>query len=107
MKRYGQVIGLQKEKLEEYRNYHNKVWPEVCSMITKCNIHNYSIFYKDNLLFAYFEYRGTEFEADMAKMANDPKTHEWWELMGPMQIPVESRKKGEWWADMEEVFHQD
>ena len=24
-----------------------------------------------------------------------------------MQVPVEGRRPGEWWASMEEVFHQD
>ena len=48
MKRYGQVIGVKPEHLEEYKKYHAAVWPEVLKMITACNIRNYSIFYKDN-----------------------------------------------------------
>jgi L-rhamnose mutarotase len=43
----------------------------------------------------------------MAKMAADPKTQEWWAIMMPMQEPVATRAEGEWWADMEEVFHLD
>jgi L-rhamnose mutarotase len=43
-------------------------------MIRKCNIRNYSIFFKDDQLFGYFEYHGTDFGADMARMAADPKT---------------------------------
>ena len=43
----------------------------------------------------------------MAKMAADPKTQEWWAIMEPMQDPVATRAKGEWWANMEEVFHLD
>jgi L-rhamnose mutarotase len=27
--------------------------------------------------------------------------------MMPMQRPVENRTEGEWWANMEEVFHLD
>jgi len=76
-------------------------------MIRCCNIRNYSIYLRDGLLFGYFEYHGSDFEADMAKMAADPKTQEWWKLVGPMQLPLESRAKGEWWASMEEVFHLD
>ena len=72
-----------------------------------CNIRNYSIFHKDNQLFAYFEYHGIDFAADMAKMAADPTTQKWWAVMEPMQQPVENRKEGEWWANMEEVFHLD
>jgi L-rhamnose mutarotase len=43
----------------------------------------------------------------MAKMAADPKTQEWWAVMMPMQKPLETRASGEWWANMEEVFHAD
>lgn len=107
MKRYGQVIGVKPEHFEEYKKYHAAVWPEVLKMITACNIRNYSIFYKDNQLFAYFEYHGEDFAADMAKMAADPTTQKWWAVMEPMQQPVENRKEGEWWANMEEVFHLD
>ena len=105
MRRYGSVIGVLPEKVEEYKKHHAAVWPEVLDMIRTCNIRNYSIFLKDDLLFGYFEYHGTDFQADMAKMAADPKTQEWWKVMGPMQHPLETRAEGEWWANMEEVFH--
>jgi L-rhamnose mutarotase len=107
VKRYGQVIRLKPGVKEEYVRYHANVWPEVLQMIHDCNIRNYSIFLKDDTLYAYFEYVGDDFDADMAKMAADPKTQEWWAIMGPMQQPIETRKEGEWWANMEEVFHTD
>jgi len=107
MKRYGQVIRVRPERLEEYKRLHQAVWPEVLSTIKKGRIQNYSIFYRDGYLFSYFEYRGDNYEADMAKMAKDPRTREWWALTDPCQQPVETAKKGEWWAAMEEVFHAD
>ena len=107
MKRYGQVIGLKPGVLEAYKRYHGAVWAEVAKTIADCNIRNYSIFHKAGRLFAYFEYVGADFEADMAKMAADPKTQEWWAIMEPMQEPLPSRAAGEWWASMDEVFHQD
>ena len=107
MKRYGQIIGVKPEHFEEYKKYHAAVWPDVLKMITACNIRNYSIYYKDNQLFAYFEYVGDDFAADMEKMAADPTTQKWWSVMEPMQQPVETRKPGEWWANMDEVFHFD
>ena len=111
MTRHGQVIGVKPEKLEEYKEYHAAVWPEILDKIRDCNIRNYSIYYKNvngiPLLFAYFEYVGDDFEGDMAKMAADPKTQEWWDIMMPMQEPIETRAEGEWWAEMEEVFHTD
>lgn len=107
MQRHGSVIGVNPEKFEEYKAYHAAVWPEILDMIRACNIRNYSIYHKDNNLFSYFEYVGDDFKADMAKMAADPKTQEWWAVMMPMQVPWETRAEGEWWAEMEEVFHTD
>jgi len=107
MKRFGQVIGVREERFDEYVEYHAAVWPGILKMIHECNIRNYSIFFKDGLLFAYFEYVGNDFDADMAKMAADPKTQEWWDIMMPMQAPLDTRAEGEWWANMDEVFHTD
>lgn len=105
MQRYGMVLRVKAEAEEKYKAYHAEVWPEVLDMIQKCNIRNYSIYLKDGFLFSYFEYTGSNFQADMAKMAADPKTQEWWAIMEPMQDPLPTRKPGEWWANMEEVFH--
>ena len=107
MKRYGSVIKVRTEKFEEYKKLHSSVWPEVLEMIKKCNIRNYSIYHKDGYLFSYFEYVGDDYEADMAKMAADPTTQKWWDVCKPCQQPLQTRAEGQWWADMEEVFHCD
>lgn len=107
MKRYGSVIKVRSEKLDEYKKLHKNVWLDVLKKIKECNIDNYSIYYKDGYLFSYYEYTGDNYEEDMAKMAADSVTQKWWELCKPCQEPLETREKGEWWADMEEVFHQD
>ena len=107
MKRYGSVIRIRPEKLEEYKRLHAEVWPGVCKMIAECGLRNYSIYYKDGYLFSYYEYVGDNYEADMAKMAADPETQRWWAVCEPCQEPLETRAEGEWWASMEEVFHQD
>lgn len=108
MQRYGQVIGVKPEHLDEYTQLHANVWPEVLTTIEACNIRNYSIFVLgDDTLFAYMEYAGDDFEADMAKMAANPKTQEWWDVCGPMQVPHPDRAEGEWWMNLREVFHCD
>ncbi len=107
MKRYGQMIKVKPGKLEEYCYHHANPWPEVNAMIEKCNIRNYSIFLKGDYLFAYFEYVGTDFETDMERMAQDKKTQEWWDVVKPCHIPLEDRTEGEWWSNMEEVYHLD
>ena len=109
MERMGQVISLKPETIEEYKRLHSAVWPSVLKTIADCNIRNYSIFLKEpeNLLFAYWEYHGTDFAADMAKMADDPETQRWWKVCSPLQQPLDTRKAGEWWARMESVFFTD
>jgi len=107
MKRFGMVIRVKPDKLREYADGHANIWPEILDMIRKCNIRNYSIYHKDGYLFTYYEYVGEDYEADMAKMAEDPKTQEWWAIMKPLQEPLDTRAEGEWWAEMEEVFHAD
>lgn len=74
MQRYGQIIKIKKEKIEEYKELHTKPYEGVCEMIKECNIQNYSIYLFGEYLFAYFEYIGADFEADMAKMARDEST---------------------------------
>lgn len=107
MKRFGMVIGLKPECEQRYRECHAAVWPHVLDVIRQCNIRNYSIFLKDGMLYSYFEYHGVDFEADMAKMAADRSTQEWWSIMKPMQNPLPTRSEGEWWAGIDAVFHLD
>ncbi len=78
MKRYGAVIELHPDKIADYKRLHAAVWPGVLKTITDCNIRNYSIFLR-----------------------------QFPDLCKPCQIPLANRAEGEWWADMEEVFHCD
>jgi L-rhamnose mutarotase len=108
MKRYAQIIGIKPERLAVYKQLHAAAWPAVLAKIRDCNIRNYSIFVQgDHTLFAYFEYHGDDFAADMAHMAADPMTQEWWAICGPMQIRVADASPEEHWHTLEEVFHTD
>ncbi len=109
MERMGQVIGLKPEIIAEYKRIHAAVWPAVLKGIAESNIRNYSIFLKEpeNLLFAYWEYHGADFAADMDKMKLIPEMKDWWKITDPMQNALNTRKAGEWWARMEQVFHTD
>lgn len=110
--RYGLVLGVRQDKIEEYKKLHAAVWPEVLKMIKACHIQNYSIFLRklpdgQHYLFSYFEYTGSDFDADMARMTADPITQKWWDVCKPCQVPFPDRAEGEWWTQAEEVFHQD
>jgi L-rhamnose mutarotase len=110
--RYGSVIGLRKDKIDEYKKLHAAIWPEVAKATRDANIRNYSIYLRkledgNYRLFSYFEYVGSDFKADMAAMAANADVKRWWKVTDACQTPLADRKRGEWWASAEEVFHQD
>ena len=112
MKRYGMVIGLYEDRVEDYKKLHREVWPEVLKMIQECDIRNYSIYLNQlgdagYFLFSYFEYIGDDFEADMTKMAADPITQKWWAACKPCMKPLKNGAEDDWWTNMSEVFHCD
>lgn len=107
MKRYGMMIRVKPELEDAYRHLHANTWPAVLQRISESNIRNYSIFLRDGFLFSYYEYVGDDYQADMAAIAADPVTQAWWKLTDPCQEPVEGAEEGEWWAEMQEVFHHD
>jgi L-rhamnose mutarotase len=107
MKRYGSVIKLKPDAVLAYKQLHAHAWKQVLTKIMECNIRNYSIFLYGDTLFSYFEYIGSDYERDMAKMGDDEVTQAWWSVCKPLQVPVADVKPGEWWHDIEEVFHLD
>lgn len=109
MQRMGMVIGIRSEKIDAYRRLHAEPWPSVIAALSHANIRNYSIFLREpeNLLFGYWEYHGDDFEADAARVADDEETRRWWEQTDPCQLPFPTRRDGEFWAMMDEVFHLD
>ena len=106
VKRVGMVIGIRSEKIPEYKELHADSNPGVRDLLNKYHMHNLSIFlhriegkwYE----FGYYEYTGDNFEADMAKLAAEPRNTEWLKLCDPMQIPLKGEKS---WAVMEQVYY--
>ncbi len=112
--RFGQRLGLRPERHAEYVAMHARIWPEIESAIASADIRNYSIFCLQVdgpafELFGYYEYWGPpqDYARRMQELAAAPRMQQWWDLMEAMQIPHPRRRAGEWWATMDEVFHQD
>jgi L-rhamnose mutarotase len=107
VKRIGMVIRIKPEKLEEYKRLHADSNPGVRDLLSKANIRNFSIFLRQldegqYYLFGYYEYAGSNYDADMARLAAEPRNKEWLLTTDPMQIPLKGEKS---WAMMEEVYH--
>lgn len=112
VQRYGAVIGVQPEKLEYYKRLHADPWPSVGQAVSEANITNYSIYltqFDDGnwYLFGYFEYAGDDFESDMKRLAGDSEVKRWWKETDACQRPLENRNEGEWWKNMDELYHLD
>ena len=107
VRRFGQMIKVKPEGVEQYKAYHANPFPGVNEMIKKCHLKNYSIYQRGDYMFSYFEYDGDDYEADMAMMAADPATQKWWDAVKPLMEPLEDRAEGEFWSDIEEVYHLD
>ncbi|HUA39048.1 MAG TPA: L-rhamnose mutarotase [Candidatus Sulfopaludibacter sp.] len=103
------VTGLKPEKVAHYEYLHAHIWPGVNKMIKECHIQNFSIHECEidgqTFVFAYLEYTGTNFEADMARMAADPETQRWWKETDPCQSPLpDAAAKGKIWSDTKEIY---
>lgn len=105
--RIASVIGLPPENIEVYERLHANVWPGVLARLSASNIVNYSIYRHGDLLFSYMEYVGHDLESDLAAIAADETTKQWWSVCEPLQRPLPDRRSGEWWKQIPEVFHLD
>jgi cytidyltransferase-like protein len=108
---FGSIIGLRPDRVERYKVLHEHVFPGVLDRLARSNIRHYSIFLgqaRDDAdagpagpaltLFSDLEYTGSDHAADMAAMAADETTKQWWTLTDPMQVPLPERAEGDWWA---------
>lgn len=100
------MVGLAPEHREEYLRLHEPVWPAVEAALTRANIGDYTIFVHGDLLFAYYEYTGDDLDSDLATVAADPVTRQWWGHTDPCQRPLSDGPGGPW-TDMTEVWHLD
>jgi L-rhamnose mutarotase len=106
MQRHAFVVGLRTEKREEYLELHRAVWPGVEAKLLECNIRDYSIWIHGDTLFSCYTYVGEDLAADLARVAADPVTQEWWTHTDPCQVRIaEERDAGALWQPLDEVWH--
>jgi L-rhamnose mutarotase len=115
VRRFGSVVLLCPSREALYRQLHADVWPEVLSRLRRSRIRNFSIYVsqigENRCLFSYFEYVGTDQDADFRAIDEDPATQRWWRETDPCQIPVSgsvqvdgSGSRVSPWQKMEMVF---
>ena len=93
---------LKPEKVQDYVKLHGQPWPELLELIQKCNIHNYSISIMGTQLYTYYEYTGSDYEADMAVMDQSLVMQEWWKHSKPCFLHHEI---GKYYDELKEIFY--
>lgn len=105
VKRVGMVIGIRPDKIAEYEGFHADSNPGVRDLLDKYHMHNFSIFLQQVngkwYEFGYYEYTGTNYDADMAKLAKEPRNIAWLKETDPLQIPLSG---AEGWTMMKRVY---
>jgi len=107
LKTYAMTINLKDSPcmIDQYKQYHLSVWPEVISALNSIGVLNMKIFLRNFSLFMYMETEDHfEPDRDLKLYTQYPRAKEWDDLMRNFQKPVSGIKEGEWWASMEEVF---
>jgi L-rhamnose mutarotase len=91
--------------IEEYKEYHRAVWPEIKESIISSGIVDMQIYLLGNRLFMIMETdNGFSFEAKAAADAANPVVQKWEELMWKFQQALPQAKPGEKWMRMEKIF---
>jgi len=107
MKRIGFVLKVKRDKIEEYKQHHKKVWPEMLDALRRTGWHNYSLFMRaDGTLFGYFE-TAENLEHAVAAMAKEEINSQWQKFMAPYFEALEASQPDESMKELEEVFHLD
>ena len=107
MKRVGFLLKVKPEKIQEYKERHQAVWPEMLDALRRTGWHNYSLFMReDGLLFGYFE-TPESLQAAQAGMSKEEINAKWQEFMSPYFENLGGQHPDESMVELEEVFHLD
>jgi L-rhamnose mutarotase len=106
-KRYCLTLDLQDDPhlIAEYKQYHEKIWPEITKSIKDSGIENLEIYQLGTRLFMVMEVNEQfSFTAKAKADQENPKVQEWEELMWKFQKPLPNAKPGEKWLLMDRIF---
>ncbi|MGH7745572.1 MAG: L-rhamnose mutarotase [Candidatus Dormibacteria bacterium] len=100
-------MGFRSVSVQGKRSIVHRSARAIRDLLTKYHMHNFSIFIHQlddgkYYLFGYYEYTGTDYKADMAKLSAEPCNQQWLSVTGPMQVPLAGQKS---WSVMKEVYH--
>jgi L-rhamnose mutarotase len=94
------------ERLDEYRERHERVWPDMLAALREAGWHNYSLFLtQDGLLVGYLE--TPSYEAALDGMARTEVNARWQRDMAPYFTDLDGRPPDQGFRRIDEIFHVD
>jgi L-rhamnose mutarotase len=104
MQRICFVLHVKLERLQEYKERHRSVWPEMLKALRETGWNNYSLFLRpDGLLVGYLE--TANFESARAGMAKREVNERWQREMADFFVQPDGALPDRAMAPLEEVFH--
>ena len=107
LKKYYWALDLKDDEqlIEDYKIYHQSVWPEIIESIKTAGIEDLEIYNVANRLFMIMTVNENfSFEKKAAMDAENPKVEEWETLMWKYQQALPTAEEGEKWMLMEKIF---
>ncbi|MGW0289143.1 L-rhamnose mutarotase [Streptomyces tuirus] len=104
MQRVCFLLKVRAERLDEYRERHAAVWPEMLNALSETGWHNYSLFLReDGLLVGYLETE--DFAAARTAMEATDVNSRWQAEMAPFFESVDGARPDAAMKPLTEVFH--
>ncbi|GAA1943563.1 L-rhamnose mutarotase [Streptomyces durmitorensis] len=98
------VLKVRQDRLDEYRERHAAVWPEMLEALSVTGWHNYSLFAReDGLVVGYLETE--DFAAAQAAMASTDVNARWQREMAPYFESLDGRDPDAAMVPLSELFH--
>jgi L-rhamnose mutarotase len=109
MSRYVLTVDLKDEAaVETYKDYHQRVWPEVLASLRNVGIREMEIFLLERRLVMLVETDGRDVRESFAlHHGSHPRVIEWETLMSSLQLPPPGAIAGQGWTVMTQVFRFD
>ena len=107
MQRIGFLLKVKEGLIEEYKEHHRNVTPEMLDALRRHGWHNYSLFMRpDGMMFGYVEVPES-FQSALDGMAGEDANSRWQALMEPFFDAPDGGRPDENMAQLVEVFHLD
>jgi len=107
MKRIAFLLKVRPEKLQEYKEYHKAVWPEMLDALRRNGWRNYTIFStSEGQLFGYFV-TPDSFQEALTRMEREEVNERWQTLMAPYFENMGGQHPDKSMVELEEIFHLD